>query len=333
MDDARNALEIIRFGRPQRVAMGIPGEVLCYFGCNHESWDGGGHHLPVGSRWLDIWGTQWHREHDGVMGFPRGNPLADLPSALKIYRWPDPDDERLCGPIHARARSADRAAGLLGGSHRDTLWERAYMLVGMENLMGWMHDEPGAVAELFQRIMDFQLGMARHYLAVGIQVAHLGDDLGTQRALLMSPRFLAGMLAPQYRRLTSLYRERGVLLNFHSCGHIEPALDLFIELGIDVLNPVQANANDLAALRRRTQGRLALAGGVGSEVVVAGPPERIRAVVRQRLWELGRDGGYFCSPDQGMPWPEAHYRAFQEAVAEFGAYPLRQPEPALASVA
>lgn len=73
---------------------------VAYFSCNHEGFDGGGHHLPVGSRWTDIWGVVWHREHEGVMGFPRGAPLADLPAALKTYRWPDPDDPRLVSLIH-----------------------------------------------------------------------------------------------------------------------------------------------------------------------------------------------------------------------------------------
>jgi hypothetical protein len=250
MDLAANARAIIGFGRPERVLTGIPGHQLKYFGCDHESWDGGGHHLPVGSSWTDIWGTRWDREHDGVMGFPRGNPLADLPAALKTYRWPDPDDERLCGPIHRQAAAGRACPGLLGGSHRDTLWERAYMLVGMENLMVFIREEPGAVAELLERIMDFQLGIARHYLAAGIACAHLGDDLGTQRSLLVSPTFLRRTLLPQYRRLTGLYRAHGVLVGFHSCGHILPAVEDFIGMGVDVLNPVQANANDLGACRR-----------------------------------------------------------------------------------
>ena len=85
MNAKENALRIIHFDHPERVVTGCPTHAVAYRGCNHEGYTGGGHHLPVGSRWTDIWGTTWHREHDGVMGFPRGNPLADLVDALPSY--------------------------------------------------------------------------------------------------------------------------------------------------------------------------------------------------------------------------------------------------------
>ena len=103
-------------------------------------------------------------------------------------------------------------------------------------------------------------------------------------------------------------------------------LETFMDLGVDILNPVQATANDLDELRRVTQGRMAVEGAVNSDVIVDGPPERIRRLVRERMWQLGRDGGYFCGPDQGMPWPEEHIEALREAVEEYGRYPLQPPE-------
>jgi uroporphyrinogen decarboxylase len=293
-------------------------------GCNHEGFAGGGHHMPVGSVWRDIWGTEWHREHEGVMGFPRGNPLANLPAALTAYTWPDPDDERIIRPVYEQVKECSREEAFLCGSHRDTLWEKCYMLVGMENAMCAFHTEPAAMREVLHRIMDFQLGIARHYLGLGVEMVSMSDDLGTQCGLLLSPALIADFLVPEYRRLFALYKAKGVLVNFHSCGHIEPVLDVFMELGVDILNPVQATANNLDAIRRRTAGRMALQGGVSSGVIAAGPIQAIRAEVHRRIWQLGREGGYFCGPDQGMPWPEAHIQALRDAVAEFGRYPLQE---------
>ena len=323
MDDKANALEIIRFGKPERVMEGCPSHGVAYLGCNHEGYTGGGHHLPVGSVWTDVWGTTWRRELEGVMGFPQFHPLADLPHALRTYPWPDPDDERICGRIREMARGWDRAKTFLSGSHRETLWEKAYMLVGMEDLMCFLHEEPSAVRELLHRIMDFDLAIARHYTEVGIEAAGLGDDLGTQQGSLFSPEILHEFFVPEYRRLFDFYRSRGVIIHFHSCGNVRPVLDVLMDLGVNVLNPVQATANDLDEVRRVTQGRMALQGGVSSGVIVEGPIPRIRDEVRRRLWQLGRDGGYFCGPDQGMPWPEAHRKAVSEAVAEYGKYPLK----------
>jgi uroporphyrinogen decarboxylase len=326
MTDKENAREIIRFGSPRKITEGPPCHDVAYRGCNHEGYEGGGHHLPVGSRWTDIWGTGWHLEHPGVMGFPRGNPLADLVPSLRTYRWPDPDDERICGRIYESSCGGIFEQTFLAGHHRDTLWEKTYMLLGMENALCCFTEEPRALCEVLHRIMDFQLGIAAHYARVGVEIAFLGDDLGTQRGLLMSPAMMQEFLVPEYRRLFNFYRERRIPIMFHSCGHIEPVLDMFLDLGVDILNPVQANANDLDRVRAKTAGRLCLLGGVGSPTLMSGPPARIRREVGLRLWQLGRNGGYFCAPDQGMPWPEENIRAFHEAVAELGRYPIPEPD-------
>jgi uroporphyrinogen decarboxylase len=320
-----NALEIIRFGRPERVLTAPPSHRIAFYGANHEGYAGGGHHLPVGATWTDIWGVRWQREQAGVMGFPRGHPLADLPNDLRTYDWPDPDDPRIAGRIYEQAEGWDPDAAFLTGSHRDTLWEKSYMLVGMEAMMIALHTEPEAAREVLHRIMDFHLGIARHYVAAGVEMVGLSDDLGTQQGLLLSPETLAAFFLPEYRRLIGFYKEHNVLINLHSCGHITPLLDTWMDLGVDILNPIQATANDLDLLRARTQGRMALQGGVSSATIVAGPPSAIRAEVKARLWQLGREGGYFCGPDQGMPWPEAHIRALRDAVAAFGTYPLTPP--------
>jgi uroporphyrinogen decarboxylase len=325
MTPRENALEILRFGKPEYVMPCPPQHGIAYFGCNHEGFDGGGHHLPVGAQWTDIWGTVWHREHEGVMGFPRGTPLADLPAALKTYRWPDPDDPRIVQMIYDQAKGWNRSEKFLCGRHRDTLWEKCYMLVGMDNAMCYFYTEPEAMREVLHRIMDFQLGIAKHYLKLGVEMIAGGDDMGTQCALLLSPQIIQEFLVPEYRRLFQLYKKQNVLIGFHSCGHVIPMLETFIELGIDVLNPIQATANDLDEFRRLTQGRMALQGGVSSKVIVSGPVSAIRAEVAQRLWQLGRNGGYFCCQDQGMPWPKEHFEAMTQAVAELGRYPLQPP--------
>lgn len=97
------------------------------------------------------------------MGFPKVNPLSDVEN-LKTYRWPDPNDERICRKIYKMAEDFhERDTKFLTGSHRDTLWEKAYMLVGMENMMKYFYMEPEYAKEILHKIMDFQLGIAKHY--------------------------------------------------------------------------------------------------------------------------------------------------------------------------
>lgn len=322
MTQKENALELIRFGKPERIAEKIPGYWLHYLGADHQGYAGGGHDCPVGTVWTDIWGTGWHKEAEGVMGFPKENPLAD-PAALAQYQWPDPDDERICSPIYQQAAGITeeiRRENFIIGSHRDTLWEKSYMLVGMENMMEYLYTDPAYAREIFRRIMDFQLGIAQHYAACGVEMVYLSDDLGTQHSLLLSPAMIREFLLPEYRRLFQFYKERGVLIHFHSCGHIEPLLETFIELGVDILNPVQATANNLEHVIRVTEGKMCIDGAIPTALLMEGPPDKIRQTVRETIGLLGRKGGYFCCPDQSMPVPEENLAALSEAVRQYGGY-------------
>ncbi len=324
MTNRENAMRIIRFDQPERIVTEVPTQMICYRGCNHEGYEGGGHDCPVGTKWTDIWGTEWHKSHEEVMAFPIGNPLSET-GAFKSYTWPDPDDERICRQIYQQADAVKPGDAFLSGVHRDTLWEKSYMLVGMENMMMALHAEQAFAREVLHHIMDFQLGIAKHYLDFGIEFAILGDDLGTQSGPLLNPDIVQEFLVPEYRRLFDLYRASAVLIMFHSCGKIEAFLDMFMDLGVAVLNPLQATANDLDYVRRRTMGRMALQGAISTGLIMEGPPERIIAEVRQQMWQLGRAGGYICYPDQGMPFPKAHIESFERAVREYGLYPLQEP--------
>lgn len=326
MKPVENFLRILRFEPAEWVPSGLPVYPLSYYGANHEGFeDARSHDNPVGARWMDIWGTGWHKIHAGVMGMPVINPIAE-PGMLAGYRWPDPQDERIVGQVYRLAQAyrdeVDPEDKLLAASHRDTLWEKAYMLVGMEAMMVYFKREPGFAREVLHRIMDFQLGLARQYFDLGVRFAMLGDDLGTQDGGLLGPRIVNDFLAPEYRRLFQFYKDRGVLVGFHSCGNLDTVLDLFFDLGVDILNPLQASANDLERVRALTQGRMALEGGVSSAVIMDGPVKRIETEVRRRLWQLGRNSGYVCCPDQGMPYPPGHLEAVQSAVERWGKYPL-----------
>jgi uroporphyrinogen decarboxylase len=325
MDDRENALRIINFDQPERVLPLPPLKKVAYFGCDHEPFEGVGPEGPVGTTWTTVWGTVMRKEQEGIMGFPQECPLA-RPEDLKAYRWPDPDDERLIEPIYRGGRDYAGGDTFLAGKHRETLWEKAYMLVGMENLMMYLFTEPDYAREVFQRIMDFDLGIARHYLEVGVEWADLGDDLGTQHGPLLGPDIVEEFLVPEYRRLFDLYKSNDVIIGFHSCGRIDSVLDHFMNLGVDVLNPVQATANDLDLVRERTAGKMALQGAVSSGTLYDGPVEKIEAEARLRMWQLGRSGGYFCGPDQNLPFPPEHREALERTVETYGRYPLSPPE-------
>ena len=326
MNDKQNALEIINFGKPERVMSFIPAYGVSYLGANHQGYDDinmeDGHDRPTGSRWTDIWGTGWHKEKPDVMGFPKVCPLANT-EALAGFKWPNPNDERICAPIYKKAENFhNRDEMLMVGSHRDVLWEKSYMLVGMENIMAYFYTEPEYAKEILHKIMDFQLGIAAHYIKAGVEMVSLSDDMGTQHSLLLGMEIFDEFIKPEYERLFEFYQSKNVLIDLHSCGYVEPMLETFIGLGVNILNPVQATANNLQSVISVTNKKMALTGGISTGLLMDGTTEQIRKTVKDTISLLGRDGGYFCCPDQGMPFPQENYIAFKKAVDEFGRYPL-----------
>jgi hypothetical protein len=114
---------------------------VTYWGCLHEGYDGVTDECPVGTRWTDVWGTILHKAQPGVMAYPCAHPLAPAAN-LDWYAWPDPDDERICGHIYHQAGRFPDSDASLCGSHWETVWEKAYMLVGMERLMPCFYTHP-----------------------------------------------------------------------------------------------------------------------------------------------------------------------------------------------
>jgi uroporphyrinogen decarboxylase len=272
--------------------------------------------------WTDLWQVRHHKVQEGIMPFPASPPL-EQPKSWRDYEWPDPNDPAL----YTRAKAvvagiSDRVQVILAASHRSTLLERAWKLVGMENLFTMLLSEPQKAGALLDRILEFQMGVARHYLDMGVEMASPGDDHGTQRGLLLSPQIFRAFFQPRYRRLIELYKSKDCIVSFHSCGNILELVPDLIDLGIDILNPAQATANDLEALRARTRTKMTLQGAVRSATVFEGPPGRIKLEVKERILALAQEGGYICAPDQGLPFPAEHTKALEEAVEEYGMYPL-----------
>jgi len=136
--------------------------------------------------------------------------------------WPDPNDERIVGKIYGLMDEFEPGDLFLSGSHRDTLWEKSYMLVGMENIMTYMHTDPEYAREILHRIMDFQLGLAKHYLDLGVEIVGMGDDLGTQSSLLIGKDMLYEFFVPEYRRLFDPYKASGVIICFLHAVALNP---------------------------------------------------------------------------------------------------------------
>jgi Uroporphyrinogen-III decarboxylase len=317
------ALEVLRFKRSDVLLGCFPAFEMSYYGANHEGYETNGksHDVPVGTFWTDVWGVGWLKEQEGVMGFPCKNPISK-PEMLKSYTFPDPNDERIFAKIYNDKKNYEQNYAdemFPGASLRSTVWERTYKLIGMENLMVYFYAEPNFVEDVMDSVMDFQLKILDHYFSAGATVFNCGDDLGTQNSLLLSPQIIETFLKPRYKKVMDKIKTRDGIINFHSCGHLEPILEMFIELKIDILNPVQSTANNLANFIKITEGRLALQGGISSHALITGSPDEIRRTTRETIALLNKKGGYFCGPDQGMVFNPENIAAMNDEIEKYNA--------------
>ena len=274
--------------------------------------------------WTDAWGVRWETTRDDMVPFPKGHPLPDV---RRVDEFVVPDAHALfdADPSLAQqlAQIPDREEKLVFGQLTYLLFERAWAVTGLENFLTAMYDYPCELRELLRRITDFNLAVFERYAALGVEGVGFSEDLGTQRALMISPAAFRRFLQPEYARLFAYARRQGLLINFHSCGRVQDVVEDLIEVGVDILNPVQARANDLAHVKALAHGRLALEGGIDTQhVLMRGTPAEVEDEVRRVLGILAPGGGYIIGPDQGMPFPPENIAALWRAAERWGQYPL-----------
>ena len=274
--------------------------------------------------WTDSWGTRWETAREDMVPFPKGNPLPDL-RRVDEFVFPDPH-ALFDADTTIRERIAaipGREEKILLGSQVYFLFERAWALTGMETLMVAFLEYPEELKELLRRITDYNIAVFERYMELGVDGVSFSEDLGTQRALMMSPPQFRELLKPQYERAFAPVKAAGKLVHFHSCGCVQDIVADLIDVGVDILNPIQSRANDLHELKQAAAGKLTLEGGIDThEVLMLGTPEIVEAEVRRVLSILAPGGGYIIGPDQGMPFPPENLAALWEAAQRWGRYPL-----------
>ncbi len=299
----------------------------------------GPHHLPyeevvrnlefegdmmwMGEEGVDRWGVTWHGVLAEYLPMVADHPIKS-PQDMDRYRPPEPVF-RLKPSAEAMLETLNRDEWLLWGFHPNILFERAWFLVGMDNLLVAIREDRERVRSLLRRIADYQIAIAEQYVRCDIDGVFIGDDYGTQRALVMAPDLWRELIKPELARVLAVYRRAGKWIKFHSCGHVTEIVDDLIEIGVHIINPCQARANDLAEWGRRFSGRIVFEGGVDTQItMMLGTPDDVRAEALLRIQQLGRDprGGLLLWADQNVPIPEANRKALLDTIITHGVYPL-----------
>jgi uroporphyrinogen decarboxylase len=184
------------------------------------------------------------------------------------------------------------------GSH----FEKANSARGFENFLADMAGEPEFARRLLNRIIEKNLVMLENILGLDeIDGVLLGSDWGSQRSLLMSPDIWDEMIRPGEQREYDLIHSYGKDVWIHSCGKIDVLIPRLIEMGVDVLNPVQPECMDIRALKEEYGDRLTFWGGISTQYTLPfGTPEEVKAEARKVRDMMSRNGGYILSPAQDI---------------------------------
>jgi uroporphyrinogen decarboxylase len=234
----------------------------------------------------------WDRRVDKDIGIVEGCVLPE--PTLQDYDFPDPLDPRFFADIADRIEKYGERFRVfqIGFS----LYERAWTLRGIPNLLMDFYDHPDFVSDLLNAIADYNITQVREALKYDIDAVYFGDDWGMQHGLQMGPRMWHHFIYPVLKRMYGVVRGAGKFVMIHSCGDVDELFDSLIEIGINCFNPFQPEVMDVETLMRQYRGRLAFHGGLSTQRTL--PYGSVEDVRREtiHLLELGREGGYIFAP-------------------------------------
>ena len=261
------------------------------------------HYYEDTKPYVDEWGVEWVIASyqtpfgSGTYTNVSKGPLAS-DEALETYHAPDPHRPALYENLARLIREYQDDYYIIGRLHT-TIFETAWALRGLEPLMLDMIEDPDKAERILEIPYQYHRVVARQMAAMGVDMIWLGDDVGSQKYMMISPQMWRRFLKP---RMATIIAEVKAInprakVAYHCDGNITPILPELIEIGVDVLNPVQPESMDPASIKQQFGKRLALFGAIDVQTTLAfGSSEQVRCEVRERMQSIGVGGGWICAP-------------------------------------
>jgi uroporphyrinogen decarboxylase len=281
------------------------------------------------------WGFTVKRPEGGLYYDIIKSPLLEAEiEDLDRYPWPDPHDPGRIAGVAKEAKELFEQTdyAIFGPGMEGGFFELSWYLRGIERFFMDLIENKEFVHALFRKLLDYRKALLGRYLdAAGkyLDVVYYGDDIAMQTGPLMSLGLYRELVKPYQKELFSFIKEKTeAKLFYHTCGSVVKYLDDLIEIGVDIINPVQVSAKDMdtAMLKQNYGNRLVFWGGIDTQHVLPfGTEEEVEEEVKRRIKDLAPGGGYVLGPvhnvQPDVP-PQNLVRVFQ-AASQYGVYPIR----------
>lgn len=246
----------------------------------------------------DYYGVVWNRSGaDKDFGIVDNLLIKD--ADLSSYTFPTVDEKGLRKLIEEQLATNTDSFKLycIGFS----MFERAWSLCGMENLLINMIVEPEFVEELLDNICEYNMKLINIALEYDIDGIHFGDDWGQQKGLIMGPEHWRKFIKPQMKKMYDKIKSKGKIVSQHSCGDLSDILGDLVDIGLDIYNTVQPEIYDLKSIKKQFGNNLTFWGGISTQKLLPyATSEIVAKTTRETIELMSKGGGYIASPTHAV---------------------------------
>ncbi|MEI7990357.1 MAG: uroporphyrinogen decarboxylase family protein [Chloroflexota bacterium] len=253
--------------------------------------------------YTDEWGISWHSQ-DYETPYGKGyyteiseHPLAE-DSAIETYHAPDPNRPELYAEAERVLRDFKDEYWIVGVTVT-TIFETAWGLRGYERIFMDMVNDPEYVERLMDIPYQYHLTAAKKLAQMGVDMIWIGDDVGAQNDMVISPKHWRRFLKPHMANFIAELKRinPNIKVAYHTDGNVDRIIPELIEIGLDVLNPVQPASMNPAELKKKYGKNLCFWGSIDEQHTLPfGKPEDVQQEVITRMQTIGKDGGLIIGP-------------------------------------
>ncbi|NLM75125.1 MAG: hypothetical protein GX187_03415 [Clostridiaceae bacterium] len=243
---------------------------------------------------------------------------------IKNYPFPDFNEEYRWTGFKEKVDSLKENDLIAVAFMQMTIFEVAWYLRGMENLLIDMVCNQEMAEVLLDEITEIRMGMAEKYARYGIDILMLGDDVSSQQDMIMDPGLWRRFLKPRLAKVIASAKAANpdILIFYHGDGNLQKIIPDLIEIGVEILNPVQPECMDPILIKKLYGDKLTLWGTLGTQTTLPfGTPEEVKQKCKELIETVGKGGGLLLAPthtiEPEVPWE--NIQAFIDAAKEYGA--------------